>query len=67
LPNSRTSVQRSRGRHIFGGCSRQPWSRSPADAITKYVIIDMYSKAVQGMPAEDAVKWAHEELGKVYA
>jgi len=27
----------------------------------------MYAKAVQGMPAEDAVKWAHTELVKVYA
>ena len=28
--------------------------------LTKYIIIDMYAKAVQGMPAEDAVKWAEE-------
>jgi multiple sugar transport system substrate-binding protein len=27
----------------------------------------MYGKAVQGMPAEDAVKWAHGELVKIYA
>jgi len=26
----------------------------------------MYAKAVQGMPAEDAVKSAHEELVKIY-
>jgi multiple sugar transport system substrate-binding protein len=26
----------------------------------------MYAKAVQGMPAEDAVKWAHAELVKIY-
>jgi len=26
----------------------------------------MYAKAVQGMPAEEAVKWAHAELLKVY-
>jgi hypothetical protein len=26
----------------------------------------MYAKAVQGMPAEDAVKWAHGELVKIY-
>jgi hypothetical protein len=24
-------------------------------------------KVVQGMPAEDAVKWAHQELVKIYA
>jgi multiple sugar transport system substrate-binding protein len=28
---------------------------------------DMYAKAVQGMPAEDAVKWAHAEFVKIYA
>jgi len=27
----------------------------------------MYAKAVQGMKPEDSVKWAHEELVKVYA
>jgi len=26
----------------------------------------MYAKAVQGMPPEDAVKWAEAELKKVY-
>jgi multiple sugar transport system substrate-binding protein len=26
----------------------------------------MYAKAVQGMPAEDAVKWADGEVRKVY-
>ena len=35
--------------------------------LTKYIIIDMYAKAVQGMPAEDAVKWAEGELKKIYA
>ena len=41
--------------------------RASAEAITKYIIVDMYAKAVQGMPAEDAVKWAHEELVKIYS
>jgi hypothetical protein len=27
----------------------------------------MYAKAIQGMAAEDAVKWAHDELVKVYS
>jgi len=27
----------------------------------------MYAKAAQGVPPEDAVKWAHGELVKVYA
>jgi hypothetical protein len=34
--------------------------------LTKYVIADMYAKAIQGMQIEAAVKWAHDELVKVY-
>ena len=41
--------------------------RKAAEGLTKYIIVDMYAKAVQGMPAEDAVKWAHGELAKIYA
>jgi hypothetical protein len=26
-----------------------------------------YAKEVQGLPAEDAVKWAHGELLKIYS
>jgi multiple sugar transport system substrate-binding protein len=37
-----------------------------AEALSKYVITDMYAKAVQGMPAEEAVKWAENELTKIY-
>jgi multiple sugar transport system substrate-binding protein len=41
--------------------------RKAAEVVTKYIITDMYAKAIQGMPAEDAVKWAHDEVVKVYA
>ena len=41
-------------------------SRKAAEVISKYIITDMYAKAVQGMPAEEAVKWAEGELTKVY-
>src|SRR4051812_29667187 len=43
-----------------------PSTRKAAEVVTKYIIIDMYAKAAQGMPAEDAVKWAEAELTKVY-
>ena len=33
---------------------------------TKYIVTDMYAKGVQGMKAEDAVKWAEAELKKIY-
>jgi multiple sugar transport system substrate-binding protein len=43
-----------------------PPNRAAAEVVTKYIITDMYAKAVQGMPAESAVKWAHGELMKIY-
>jgi multiple sugar transport system substrate-binding protein len=44
-----------------------PSSRKAAEVLTKYILTDMYAKAVQGMPAEEAVKAAHAELVKIYA
>ena len=44
-----------------------PSTRKAAEVVTKYIIIDMYAKAVQGMPAEESVKWAHGELLKIYS
>ena len=42
-------------------------NQKAAEALIKYIITDMYAKAVQGMPAEDAVKWAEGELKKIYS
>jgi multiple sugar transport system substrate-binding protein len=51
------------GRHYgYGG----PASRKAAEAWSKYIIVDMFAKAVQGTPARDAIKWATGELKKVY-
>lgn len=44
-----------------------PLNRKAAEVATKYLTTDMYAKAIQGMPAENAVKWAHDEAVKVYA
>ena len=41
-------------------------SAKATESYTKYVIVDMYAKAVQGMKAEDAVQWAEGELKKIY-
>ena len=38
----------------------------PAEVLSKYVIVDMYAKAIQGGTAEEAVAWAESELKKVY-
>ena len=43
-----------------------PPTAKATEAYTKYILTDMYAKAVQGMQAEDAVKWAAGELGKIY-
>jgi multiple sugar transport system substrate-binding protein len=43
-----------------------PASAKATEAYTKYIIVDMYAKAVSGTKAEDAVKWAESELKKIY-
>ena len=43
-----------------------PPSQKAAEVVTKYIIVDMYAKAVQGMKPEDAVAWATAECKKVY-
>jgi len=54
----------ARNTRIFGYAGPAPAKATAA--FSKYVITDMFAKAVQGMPAEDAVKWADGELKKVY-
>jgi ABC-type glycerol-3-phosphate transport system substrate-binding protein len=44
-----------------------PPDRKAAEVVSKYIIVDMYAKAIQGMPAEEAAKWAHAEASKAYA
>jgi multiple sugar transport system substrate-binding protein len=54
----------ARNTRIFGYAG--PSTGKATEAFTKYIITDMYAKGVQGMKAEDAVKWAEGELKKVY-
>jgi multiple sugar transport system substrate-binding protein len=51
--------------HFAGYAGRA--GRAAAEAISKFIIVDMYAKAVQGMVPEEAVKWANSELLKIYA
>ena len=37
-----------------------------AEAISKFIIVVMYAKAVPDASADGAVKWAHDEMVKVY-
>jgi len=43
-----------------------PASAKASESYTKYVVVDMFARAVQGMKAEDAVRWAEGELKKIY-
>ena len=57
----RTAARTSR---LFGYAG--PSTSKATEAFTKYIITDMYAKAVQGMKVEDAVHWAELELKKIY-
>ncbi len=54
----------ARGSRMLGYAG--PSNAKATQAYTKYIITDMYAKAVQGTPAEDAVAWAAGELRKIY-
>jgi len=54
----------ARNTRLFGYAG--PSTAKATEAFTKYIITDMYAKAVQGMSAEDAVRWAEGELKKIY-
>ena len=55
-----------RGQARPGAGLRRPAEPEGGRGAVKYIITDMYAKAVQGMPAEEAVKWAEGELKKIY-
>jgi multiple sugar transport system substrate-binding protein len=42
-------------------------NRKASEVVTKYIVVDMYAKAIQGMAPEEAAKWAHGEAVKAYA
>jgi multiple sugar transport system substrate-binding protein len=50
----------------LGGYAGPP-NQKAAEVQTKYIVVDMYAKAIQGMAPADAVKWAHGEMVKVYS
>jgi multiple sugar transport system substrate-binding protein len=57
----RTAARTTR---LFGYAG--PSTAKATEVFTKYIITDMFAKAVQGTPAEEAVKWADGELKKIY-
>ncbi len=53
-----------RGSRMIGYAGRA--GAKATEAYSKFIITDMYAKAVQGMPPEVAVQWAETELKKIY-
>ena len=60
------ALQGPAGIRPAGGLCRAARPKA-AEVVSKYIIVDMYAKAIQGMPAEEAAKWAHSEVAKAYA
>ena len=61
----RDFLQLSGGGRYAGNAG--PSGRNAAEAAARCIVVDMYAKAVQGMAPEDSVKWAHDQLVKIYA
>ena len=43
-----------------------PPGRKATESLSKFIIVDMFARSLQGAAPEDAVKWAAGELRKVY-
>ena len=43
-----------------------PAGRKATEALSKYILVDMFARSLQGAAPEDAVKWAAGELRKIY-
>jgi multiple sugar transport system substrate-binding protein len=43
-----------------------PPGRKATEVLSKYIVVDMFAKAIQGMRPEDAVAWATAEMKKIY-
>jgi multiple sugar transport system substrate-binding protein len=54
----------ARAFRLFGYAG--PPNAKATEVQTKYIITNMYAKAVQGMAPEESVKWAESELKKIY-
>ena len=54
----------ARAFRLFGHAG--PPTAAASEAYSKYIIVDIYAKAVQGMSPEEAVAWGESELKKIY-
>jgi multiple sugar transport system substrate-binding protein len=54
----------ARGARMFGHAG--PPTAKASEVYSKFIIVDMYAKVVQGMAPTDVAKWAEIELRKIY-
>jgi multiple sugar transport system substrate-binding protein len=54
----------ARKTRIFGYAG--PSTAKATEVFSKYIVTDMYAKAVQGTKADEAVRWAEGELKNIY-
>lgn len=54
----------ARSARTFGHAG--PPTAKASEVYSKYIIVGMYAKAVQGMPPADVAKWAESELKSIY-
>ena len=45
---------------------RGPYDRRSQEAFAKYIIVDLYARAVKGESADSVIKWAESELKNIY-
>jgi multiple sugar transport system substrate-binding protein len=43
-----------------------PPSAKATETLAKYIMVDMFAKSIQGMAPEESLKWATDELKKIY-
>jgi multiple sugar transport system substrate-binding protein len=43
-----------------------PPTRSAAEALSKYIIVDVFARAIQGEPPKKAIEWGVSELRNIY-
>jgi multiple sugar transport system substrate-binding protein len=44
-----------------------PPGREATEALSKYILVDIFARSIQGMKPEEAVTWGTGEMRKIYA
>jgi hypothetical protein len=43
-----------------------PYTREAAQVMDSFIIVDMMAKVCRGVPIDDSIKWAVDEMKKIY-